>query len=52
MDQTKETAQSAQKKMGDTAQAGQNKASVIKRLTLIICNKDDGHIHEFGQSTS
>jgi hypothetical protein len=28
MDQTKETAQSAQNKMGDTMQAGQNKASV------------------------
>lgn len=44
MDQTKETAQSAQNKMGDTMQAGHNKASVSdykKKLKLLIIEVPD-----------
>ena len=53
MDQTKESAQSAQNKMGDTMQAGHNKASVIARgftfpRSSFWRSNDDGWAHEFG----
>jgi hypothetical protein len=52
MDQTKETAQSTQNKMGDTMQAGHNKASVIARALHLQDypfgrSNDDGWAHEF-----